>query len=84
MTLPRERFRAVNKTRHFLAALCDPKRTPGVPSEIRQEARRLLKHYPSDFDLSEAVQGLTLAAQVFALCEPIPRKRFRPRPDDPQ
>lgn len=82
MTLPRERFTAIAKTRHFLSALCDPKRTPDIPSEIRNEARRLLKHYPTDFDLTEAVEGLRLAAQVFALCEPIPRRKFRPPPDE--
>jgi hypothetical protein len=82
MTLPRERFRAIAKTRVFLAALRDPKRVPGIPSEVRHEAGRLLRHFPTDFDLQEAVQGLTLAAQVFALCEPIPKRKFRPRPDD--
>lgn len=82
MTLPRERFRAIAKTRIFLAALRDPKRVPNIPSEIRHEAGRLLKHYPTDFDLQEAVQGLQLAAQVFALCEPIPKRKFRGPPDD--
>jgi len=82
MTLPRERFKAIAKTRIFLSAICDPKRTPGIPSEVRNEARNCLKHYPSQFDLEEAVHGLRLAAQVFALCEPIPRKKFRPPPDD--
>lgn len=82
MTLPKERFRAVIKTRHFLSALLDPKRTPGVPAELRAEARRLLKHYPTPFDMDEAIHGLRLAAQVFAAVEPIPRRGRRPPPDE--
>lgn len=82
MTLPHERFRAIAKTRHFLGALVDPKRTPGVPGELRAEARRLLKHYPTQYDLDEARAGLKLAAQVFAAVEPLPRRKFRPQDDD--
>lgn len=82
MTLPHERFRAIAKTRHFLGALVDPKRTPGVPGELRAEARRLLKHYPTQYDLDEARAGLKLAAQVFAAVEPLPRRKFRPRDED--
>jgi hypothetical protein len=82
MTLPNERFRAISKTRHFLGALCDPKRTPGVPSAIRDEARRCLKHYPGALDMEEAIHGLRLAAQVFAAVEPIPRRKRRPPADD--
>jgi hypothetical protein len=77
MTLPNERFRAIRKTRHLLAALCDPKRTPGLPAPIRQEASSCLKHFPTEHDISEAVEGLRLAAQVFALVEPIPRRKYR-------
>jgi hypothetical protein len=82
MTLPSERFQSIARTRHFLAALCDPKRTPGVPSAIRDDARRCLKHYPTAFDMSEARDGLRLAAQVLAAVEPIPRSRRRPPPDE--
>ena len=82
MTLPKERFRAISKTRHFLAALCDPKRTPGIPGPIRDEARSCLKHYPTPLDMEEALHGLRLAAQVFAAVEPIPRRRNRPPRDE--
>lgn len=77
MTLPRERFNAIRRARTLIGALCDPKRTPGVPAPIRVEARACLKHYPTEFDLTEAVEGLKLAAQVFALVEPMPRRRYR-------
>jgi len=78
MTLPRERFRAISKTRYQLGALCDAKRTPGIPKPIRDEAAACLKHYPSPLDMDEAISGLRLAAQVFAAVEPIPRRKRRP------
>lgn len=46
MTLPEEEARAIAMTRTFLYALLDPKQTPRVPREVRQKARRVLKHYP--------------------------------------
>jgi hypothetical protein len=30
----------------------DPKKTPRVPRLIRQDARNLLRHYPTEFDMS--------------------------------
>lgn len=51
MTVPSERRRAILNVRRFLFDLLDPKKTPGVSREIRNQARQLLKHYPSDFDL---------------------------------
>lgn len=51
MTLPDERYRAVQNTRHFLMSLLDSKETPRVPREIRARARSLLRHYPTDWDL---------------------------------
>ena len=51
MTLPIERTQAVLRTEKFLLRLCIPKESPGVPKEIREEAGRLLKHYPSEYNL---------------------------------
>lgn len=51
MTLPFERKLAIKNTREFLKSLLDPKKTPKVPLELRKQARSLLKHYPSDFDM---------------------------------
>ena len=82
MTLPRERFAAISKTRHFLGALLDPKRTPEVPKAIRDQARRCLKHYPTPLDMEEALHGLTLAARVWAAVEPLPKHKRRPPPID--
>ena len=51
MTLPFERFRAVNHTREFLMDLIDPALTPKVPKRIRQRAAYLLKHYPAHMEM---------------------------------
>ena len=44
MTLPYERTRAIIQTEAFLIELSKDKY---LPDEKRQEARRLLRHYPS-------------------------------------
>lgn len=51
MTLPDERYRAIVQGRKLLEELCDPGRTPRVPSIIRDRARGALRHYPSDYEL---------------------------------
>ena len=56
MTMNCERRRAVNQTCDFLADLQDPKKTPRVPKAIRQEASRMLKHFPQDYDMEIAAE----------------------------
>tara|TARA_B110000977_G_scaffold145584_1_gene184720 strand:+ start:188 stop:403 length:216 start_codon:yes stop_codon:yes gene_type:complete len=56
MTLPYERRWAVNNTRQFLIDLLNPKKTPRVPSDIRKEAYRCLKHYPGDYYMDKAAE----------------------------
>ena len=51
MTLPDERYRAMKQGKKLLEELCDPGRTPRVPSLIRDRARAALRHYPNDYDL---------------------------------
>ena len=56
MTIPRERTAAVIRAREFLHRLASPlggglKR---IPREVREEARRVLRHYPAWFDLGRA------------------------------
>lgn len=53
MTMNYERKNAVVRTEDFLVRLCDPKQTPRVPSSVRQEARRLLKHYPTEYHVDK-------------------------------
>ena len=56
MTLPDERYRAVVQTRRFLLDLCNTEHTPRVPKIIREHARAMLRHYPSDYDMNKAAQ----------------------------
>jgi hypothetical protein len=53
MTLPVERITAVLRTEKFLIDLRDPKKYPRVPKAVREEAHRLLKHYPTKFYLKD-------------------------------
>ena len=63
MTLPDERYRAVIQTRRFLLDLCNAEHTPRVPRLIRDTARSMLRHYPSDWDMQRAADG---CPEVFA------------------
>ncbi len=63
MTLPDERYRAVLWASRFLQEIAyDPKRRPRIPKEVRQEAKTILRHFPSSFDLKMAERG---APEVF-------------------
>ena len=52
MTLPIERTNAVLNVERFLMDLRDPKKYPQVPRAVRQEAGRLLRHYPSQYHMA--------------------------------
>ena len=56
MTLPNERTAAVCRAADFLRRLASPYAggIKGVKREIREEARRILRHYPHWFDLGRA------------------------------
>jgi DNA-binding protein Fis len=62
MTLPDERYRAVKWAEEFLLKLSDPKQTPRIPKEIRQQAWSILRHYPNNRDMDNAAN---LAPVVF-------------------
>lgn len=49
--MPDERYRALKQSKKLLEELCDPGRTPRVPSIVRERARGILRHYPSEFEL---------------------------------
>lgn len=51
MTTPQERYRNLLQGRKLLEELCDPGRTPRVPGIVRDRARGILRHYPSDWEL---------------------------------
>ena len=54
MTLPYEQYYALVNTRNFLTELCDP--TNGHEGRLREEARRLLKHFPMESEANEMVR----------------------------
>lgn len=56
MTLPDERYRAVMQTARFLQALSYSSETKRVPLAVRQEARALLRHYPTEYDMLKTAQ----------------------------
>ena len=71
MTLPDERYRAVVQTRRFLLDLCNSQHTPRVPKLVRETARAMLRHYPSDWDMQQAAEN---CPDVFAVrMEPLYR-----------
>lgn len=57
MTLPDERYRALERTEQFLIDLCSTRRYPRVPKEVRNHARSLLRHYPSGYDLERLAEA---------------------------
>ena len=61
--MPDERYRAVIWTEMFLKDLCDSSKTPRVPKDIREQARRLLRHYPTLWEMNSAARQ---APDVFA------------------
>ena len=56
MTIPSERTRAIIYARQFMLDLLDPAKTPRVPREVRSRASRVLRHYPSPFDIERAAR----------------------------
>ena len=51
MTLPSERYLSLKQGKRLLEDLCDPGKTPRVPSAVRDRARAALRHFPTDFDV---------------------------------
>ena len=51
MTTPDERTKAVLRVERFLMDLRNPKRYPRIPKAVREEASRLLKHYPTQYNM---------------------------------
>ena len=71
MTLPDERYRAVMMAKKLLEDLLLSSVTPRVPKLIRQRARGVLRHFPSEWELSQAA---AVAPHVFQeRMEPVTR-----------
>ena len=63
MTLPDERYRAVKWAEGFLKRLAGGD-IPRVPKAVRDEARSILRHYPSDWDMNRAAEWAPEVFQV--------------------
>ena len=61
MTLPDERYRSVKWAEGFLKRLAGGQYAR-TPKAVRDEARSILRHYPSDYDMTRAARG---APEVF-------------------
>jgi len=61
MTIPYERTRALIETYELLKRLQDPQATPRVPRWLREEARKLLRHYPNYATIELAHKALPLS-----------------------
>ena len=53
MTLPDEEYYSLVAVKQFLYDLMNPAHTPNVPTEIRDRARRVIKHFPMQNRLNE-------------------------------
>lgn len=53
MTMPNERTRAVIRTRDFLIRLAG-REIKRIPSQVREEARSLLRHFPHGAELARS------------------------------
>jgi hypothetical protein len=60
VTLPNERTSSILRTRQFLLRLSTPYGggIKGVKKEVREEARRLLRHYPGVWEMQQASEAL--------------------------
>ncbi len=50
MTLPDERYRSLKQAKKLLEERVDPGKTPRVPAVVRERARGVLRHFPSDYE----------------------------------
>jgi len=72
MTLPYERTRAVINVREFLFRLSTPYIENGIkriPKAVRDEAKRLMRHYPNVVDLKYAKSSFSAEEADRAILE---------------
>ncbi len=53
MTIPSERYRALLWGKELIESLCSSSQTPRVPKHIREQAHRVLRHYPSEWEFQK-------------------------------
>lgn len=55
MTLPDERYRAVRWAERFLVSILQTR--SGLSEDMKLEARSILRHFPSEYDLDRASEA---------------------------
>jgi len=55
MTLPDERYRAVRWAERFLISIMQTR--SGLSDDMKQEARSILRHFPSEYDMDRAAEA---------------------------
>lgn len=58
MTLPAERTRSVQWAERFLLGLAWRGGIKRIPKAVREKARRILRHYPTAFDLADSARRM--------------------------
>jgi hypothetical protein len=53
MTLPDERYRAIMMAKKLMEDLSSSSEIKRVPLAVRQQARAVLRHFPSEYDLDQ-------------------------------
>ena len=53
MGKPSEKYQALKAGKKLLEELCDPGKTPRVPSVVRDRARSALRYYPTEYELEK-------------------------------
>jgi hypothetical protein len=56
MSTSDERYSAIKQGKKLLEELCDPGRTPRVPSLVRDRARAALRHFPKDWEIDSLAE----------------------------
>lgn len=72
MTLPDERYRAVQWAARFLREVAtDRTKYPRVPLAVRREALSILRHYPSTWDMDRAAVAAPSVFQSANTVDPL-------------
>lgn len=53
MTQPVDRYQSLKAGRKLLEELCDPGKTPRVPSAVRDRARSILRHFLATHEIEQ-------------------------------
>jgi hypothetical protein len=56
--IPIEEYYSLKETYSFLYELIDPQKTPRLPKEIRDKARKCIRNYPVERDLNLLYEGV--------------------------